>query len=58
MTLISNSDLQFELKKRYITGSESDKKKAVKNIISSILTKRIPSCNFIEWKEYKIVYQR
>ncbi len=26
--------------------------------MSGILTRRIPCSNFIEWKDYKIVYQR
>ena len=53
-----NTHAKIRLQKFYISIADKEKKKLCKEIISLILTRRIPASNFIEWKDYKIVYQR
>ncbi len=56
--LLFNTQTKIRLQKWYITDTEKNKKKIVKDLMVTVLTRRIPSCNIIEFKEYKIIYQR
>lgn len=58
MLVLFNAQTKLRLQKWYISLFEREKKKITKEIIALILTKRIPSSNFLEYKDYKIIYQR
>ena len=58
LLLLFNTQTKIRLQKWYITDTEKNKKKIVKDLMVTVLTRRIPSCNIIEFKEYKIIYQR
>lgn len=58
MLVLFNGQAKLRLHKWYISLFEKEKKKITREIIALILAKRIPSSNFLDYKDYKIVYQR
>ncbi|CAF0795464.1 unnamed protein product [Brachionus calyciflorus] len=58
LLLLFNTQTKIRLQKWYISYSEREKKKMIREIMTSILAKRLPSCNFVEHNDKKVVYQR
>ena len=45
--------------RRALTAArQKDKKKTVRDVTAAILARKPKMCNFIEWKDIKIVYKR
>jgi hypothetical protein len=49
---------KVRLAKWFITLSQKDKAKIVKDVTQLVLARRTKMCNFLEYKESKIVYRR
>merc|ERR1711862_864017 len=49
---------KIRLQKWYEAKSEPDKKKITRELTSEILTRKPKMCNFLEWKNLRIVYKR
>ncbi|CAK9293670.1 unnamed protein product [Gordionus sp. m RMFG-2023] len=49
---------KLRLQKWYEPLQDKDKKKISRELIAIVLTRKPKMCNFLEWKEYKIVYKR
>lgn len=49
---------KLRLQKWYQAYTRKEKKKFSRELISTILTRRSKMCNFLEYKDYKIVYKR
>lgn len=58
MLILFNAQTRLRLQKWYVSLLDKEKRKIIKDIMALILTKPIPSSNFIEYKDQKIVYQR
>ncbi|KAH8850492.1 AP-1 complex subunit sigma-2 [Schistosoma japonicum] len=49
---------KLRLQKWYISYSEKEKKKILRDLTTIILSRKPKMCSFIEWKDLKIVYRR
>ncbi|KAI0986142.1 hypothetical protein GJ496_010975 [Pomphorhynchus laevis] len=49
---------KLRLQRWYTCISEKEKKKTIKDIISTVLARNPKMCNFLEWHDLKIVYKR
>lgn len=49
---------KIRLQKWYTTMSQKEKKRVVREMTALILARKSKLCNFVEWKEHKIVYKR
>ncbi|KJE90163.1 clathrin coat assembly protein ap19 [Capsaspora owczarzaki ATCC 30864] len=49
---------KVRLQKWFSAFSQKDKKKITREMTSTILARKPKMCNFLEWKEFKIVYKR
>eukprot|EP01136_Pigoraptor_vietnamica_P023432 Opistho-1_new@75529 len=49
---------KVRLQKWYQALPQKDKKKIMRELTTTILSRKPKMCNFLEWKEYKIVYKR
>jgi hypothetical protein len=56
--LLFNTQARIRLFKWYKSLTESCRKRQTKEIVTTVLTRRLPASNFIEWKGEKIIYQR
>ena len=49
---------KIRLQKWYEARPEKDKKKVTRELTSLVLSRKPKMCNFLEWKDLKIVYKR
>eukprot|EP00128_Syssomonas_multiformis_P000249 Colp12_sorted_trinity150504_noHs@22658 len=49
---------KVRLQKWYTPAVTKDRKKIIREMTTTILARKPKLCNFLEWKEYKIVYKR
>lgn len=49
---------KLRLQKWYDAMSQKDKKKTTRELIALILARKAKMCNFLEWKDTKVVYKR
>lgn len=49
---------KLRLQKWYCAYPEKQKKKITRDIISVVLARKAKMCNFLEWRDLKIVYKR
>lgn len=43
---------------RIMPGQQKEKKKITRELVSLILARKPKMCNFLEWKDTKVVYKR
>lgn len=49
---------KLRLQKWYTAYSQKEKKKTSRELVSTILGRRSKMCNFLEYRDYKVVYKR
>ncbi|XP_054889510.1 AP-1 complex subunit sigma-3b isoform X2 [Poeciliopsis prolifica] len=49
---------RLRLQKWYAATSEREKKKIIREMTTMVLARQPRTCNFIQWKDLKIVYKR
>ena len=49
---------KLRLQKWYTAYSQKEKKKTSRELVSTILSRRSKMCNFLEYRDYKVVYKR
>ncbi|CAH8480287.1 unnamed protein product [Schistosoma curassoni] len=49
---------KLRLQKWYISYSEKEKKKILRDLTTIVLSRKPKMCSFIEWKDLKVVYRR
>ncbi|CAK9292858.1 unnamed protein product [Gordionus sp. m RMFG-2023] len=49
---------KVRLQKWYIAKSDKDKRKILKELMMLIIARKPKMCNFLDWKDLKIVYKR
>jgi AP-1 complex subunit sigma 1/2 len=49
---------KVRLAKWYTTTSQKERAKIIKEVSSLVLARAVKLCNFIDWKDSKIVYKR
>lgn len=49
---------KLRLQKWYAPLSDKEKKKITREMVQIVLTRQPKTCNFIDWKDLKIVYKR
>lgn len=49
---------KLRLHKWYSAQLERDKKKVVRDLVATVLSRKPKMCSFLEWKDLKIVYKR
>eukprot|EP01006_Ploeotia_vitrea_P066885 TRINITY_DN95939_c0_g1_i1.p1 TRINITY_DN95939_c0_g1~~TRINITY_DN95939_c0_g1_i1.p1 ORF type:complete len:147 (+),score=12.17 TRINITY_DN95939_c0_g1_i1:46-486(+) len=57
MLLISRQG-KLRLSKWYTPMSQKDRAKAVRDICNMVITRQAKKCNFLEWKDSKIIWKR
>ncbi|XP_046883260.1 AP-1 complex subunit sigma-3b isoform X1 [Hypomesus transpacificus] len=49
---------KLRLQKWFVTIAEREKKKVIRDMTSMVLARKPRSCNFLHWRDLKIVYKR
>ncbi|CAH8445007.1 unnamed protein product [Schistosoma rodhaini] len=49
---------KLRLQKWYISYSEKEKRKILRDLTTIVLSRKPKMCSFIEWKDLKVVYRR
>uniref|UniRef100_A0A8C5MF61 Adaptor related protein complex 1 subunit sigma 1 n=1 Tax=Leptobrachium leishanense TaxID=445787 RepID=A0A8C5MF61_9ANUR len=49
---------KLRLQKWYVATSEREKKKLVRDLMQTVLSRKPKMCSFLEWKDLKVVYKR
>lgn len=49
---------KLRLQKWYTAASQKDKKRTTRELVTTVLSRKSKMCNFLEWKDFKIVYKR
>ncbi|CAD5119839.1 DgyrCDS8421 [Dimorphilus gyrociliatus] len=49
---------KLRLQKWFVAHPEKTKKKFIRELITSVVARKPKMCNFIEWKDMKVIYKR
>ncbi|XP_065840504.1 AP-1 complex subunit sigma-2-like [Oscarella lobularis] len=49
---------KLRLQKWYQAMTQKEKKRITREVVSTVLSRRSKMCNFLEWKDLKIIYKR